>query len=126
MEKIKFYFIKVLKENFANFSGRARREEYWYYSLAVFVISAILSVLSKAGIVGVIFSIVSFLFSLCILIPGLAVSVRRLHDTGRSGWWLLICLIPLIGQIVLLVFMVTEGQKGENKWGDDPKKEVNA
>ncbi len=126
MEKIKFYFIKVLKENFANFSGRARREEYWYYSLAVFVISAILSVLSKAGIVGVIFSIVSFLFSLCILIPGLAVSVRRLHDTGRSGWWLLICLIPLIGSIVLLVFMVTEGQKGENKWGDDPKKEVNA
>lgn len=126
MEKIKFYFIKVLKENFANFSGRARREEYWYYSLAVFVISAILSVLSKAGIVGVIFSILSFLFSLCILIPGLAVSVRRLHDTGRSGWWLLICLIPLIGQIVLLVFMVTEGQKGENKWGDDPKKEVNA
>ena len=126
MEKIKFYFIKVLKENFANFSGRARREEYWYYSLAVFVISAILSVLSKAGIVGVIFSILSFLFSLCILIPGLAVSVRRLHDTGRSGWWLLLCLIPLIGQIVLLVFMVTEGQKGENKWGDDPKKEVNA
>lgn len=126
MEKIKFYFIKVLKENFANFSGRARREEYWYYSLAVFVISAILSVLSKAGIVGVIFSIVSFLFSLCILIPGIAVSVRRLHDTGRSGWWLLLCLIPLIGSIVLLVFMVTEGQKGENKWGDDPKKEVNA
>ncbi|MDY4173732.1 MAG: DUF805 domain-containing protein [Bacteroidales bacterium] len=126
MEKIKFYFIKVLKENFANFSGRARREEYWYYSLAVFVISAILSVLSKAGIVGVIFSILSFLFSLCILIPGIAVSVRRLHDTGRSGWWLLLCLIPLIGQIVLLVFMVTEGQKGENKWGDDPKKEVNA
>ncbi len=126
MEKIKFYFIKVLKENFANFSGRARREEYWYYSLAVFVISAILSVLSKAGIVGVIFSILSFLFSLCILIPGIAVSVRRLHDTGRSGWWLLLCLIPLIGSIVLLVFMVTEGQKGENKWGDDPKKEVNA
>lgn len=126
MEKIKFYFIKVLKENFANFSGRARREEYWYYSLAVFVVSAILSVLSKAGTVGVIFSIVSFLFSLCILIPGIAVSVRRLHDTGRSGWWLLLCLIPLIGQIVLLVFMVTEGQKGENKWGDDPKKEVNA
>ena len=126
MEKIKFYVIKVLKENFANFSGRARREEYWYYSLAVFVISAILSVLSKAGIVGVIFSIVSFLFSLCILIPGIAVSVRRLHDTGRSGWWLLLCLIPLIGHIVLLVFMVTEGQKGENKWGDDPKKEVNA
>ncbi len=126
MEKIKFYVIKVLKENFANFSGRARREEYWYYSLAVFVVSAILSVLSEAGTVGVIFSIVSFLFSLCIIIPGIAVSVRRLHDTGRSGWWLLLCLIPLIGQIVLLVFMVTEGQKGENKWGDDPKKEVNA
>lgn len=126
MEKIKFYFIKVLKENFANFSGRARREEYWYYSLAVFVVSTILSILSTAGTVGVIFSIVSFLFSLCILIPGLAVSVRRLHDTGRSGWWLLLCLIPLIGAIVLLVFMVTEGQKGENKWGDDPKKEVNA
>ena len=126
MEKIKFYFIKVLKENFANFSGRARREEYWYYSLAVFVVSTILSILSKAGTVGVIFSIVSFLFSLCILIPGIAVSVRRLHDTGRSGWWLLLCFIPLIGAIILLVFMVTEGQKGENKWGDDPKKEVNA
>lgn len=111
------WYLGVLKK-YAVFSGRARRKEYWMFALINVIISVALAVIEEVlgsqGIVGII-------YSLAIFIPSLAVAVRRLHDTGRSGWWLLIGLIPLIGLIVLIVFMVQEGKGEENGFGMNPK-----
>lgn len=110
------WYLVVLKK-YAVFSGRARRKEYWMFSLfsliIIFALGFIEGLLGSPGVVGI-------LYSLAILIPSIAVSVRRLHDTGRSGWWLLIVLVPLIGAIVFLVFMVQEG-KEDNDFGENPK-----
>lgn len=99
------------------FEGRARRTEYWMFTLFNVIISVVLSVIDSSlnlGFLGVI-------YSLAVLLPGLAVSVRRLHDTGRSGWWLLIGLVPFIGAIVLLVFMLIDSEPRENQYGPNPK-----
>ncbi len=111
------WYIAVLK-NYAGFSGRARRTEYWMF----FLISAIVSIVLGA-VEGVLGSpgVLSTLYSLAVLVPGLAVAVRRLHDTNRSGWWLLIGLIPIIGVIVLLVFTVQDSLMSENQYGPNPK-----
>lgn len=117
------WYLEVLKK-YAVFSGRARRSEYWYFALFNFIISIVLTVFDIAagsfsqetemGLIGGI-------YTLAMLIPSIAVSVRRLHDTGRSGWWLLIGLIPLIGVIVLLVFAVQDSKPGQNQYGENPK-----
>jgi len=100
------------------FSGRARRKEYWFFSLFNMIIGIVLGfvevLVGGPGIVGM-------LYGLAVLIPALAVSVRRLHDTDRSGWWLLILLIPVVGAIVLLIFMVLDSSPGENQYGANPK-----
>jgi len=107
----------VLKK-YKEFSGRARRKEYWMFLLFNVIILAVLRVvdglLDTAGAIRTIYALVIF-------IPGLAVALRRLHDTGRSGWWLLIGLIPLIGWVVLLLFFVQEGRPGQNQYGVNPK-----
>jgi uncharacterized membrane protein YhaH (DUF805 family) len=111
------WYLKALKQ-YAVFSGRARRKEYWLFFLFNIIIDLVLGVIERsAGGPGVLGGI----YSLVVLIPSIAVSVRRLHDTDRSGWWLLIGLIPLIGTIVLLVFMVQDSQPGENQYGPNPK-----
>lgn len=118
------WYLKVLR-NYANFQGRAHRTEYWMFVLVNFIVLAVLAFLdsmlfgglSEAGGYGVL----TGLYSLGILIPGLAVAVRRLHDTGRSGWWLLVGLIPVIGGLVLLVFMVLDSEEGANQYGPNPK-----
>lgn len=111
------WYLKVLKQ-YAVFSGRARRTEYWMFFLfnliIVFVLGFVEALVGGPGVIGT-------LYSLAVLIPSIAVSVRRLHDTDRSGWWLLIALIPLIGTIVLLVFMVQDGKPGQNQYGANPK-----
>src|SRR5438105_5639572 len=94
------WYMAVLRK-YAEFSGRARRREYWTFALISFLIGCALGVIG-ALVHGLAF--LSWVYSLAVLVPSIAVSVRRLHDTGRSGWWLLIGLIPLIGFIVLLVF----------------------
>ena len=117
------WYLGVLKK-YAVFSGRARRTEYWMFTLFNIIISIVLGIIdaviggagAEAG-VGVLGSI----YALAVLIPALAVSVRRLHDTDRSGWWLLIGLVPLVGAIVLLVFMVQDGTPGDNQHGPNPK-----
>lgn len=110
-------YVEVLKK-YAVFSGRARRKEYWMFFLFNIIIGFVLGIIEGiAGIPGVI----SMLYSLAVLLPGVAVSVRRLHDIDRSGWWLLIGLVPIIGAIVLIVFMVQDGQPGENQYGQNPK-----
>lgn len=121
------WFKKVVKENYANFDGRARRSEYWYFVLANFLL--VLSISIAGGIVVGLLNLesLSFIFgglyalvSLGLIIPSLAVAVRRLHDVGRSGWFLLIALIPLAG-LVLLYFYVQDSEPGTNQWGPNPK-----
>jgi uncharacterized membrane protein YhaH (DUF805 family) len=117
------WYIQSLKK-YADFSGRARRMEYWMFVLFNVLISIVLAFIDKAtGTLNADYGIglLGGIFSLAVLVPGLAVSVRRLHDTGRSGWWLLIGLIPLVGVIVLIVFMLQAGKPGSNQYGANPK-----
>jgi uncharacterized membrane protein YhaH (DUF805 family) len=108
---------------YADSSGRAPRAEYWWFyllSVVAYIVATILdSILGNGGALGS-YGLVSILVMLALLVPSLAAGVRRLHDTDRSGWWLLIVLIPLVGAIVLLVFLVLEGTRGDNRFGPDP------
>ncbi|MCK9211045.1 MAG: DUF805 domain-containing protein [Ignavibacteriaceae bacterium] len=112
------WFLKVVKDNYANFKGRARRKEYWMFGLfsILFSIAAII----VDFIVGTYF-VIYMLYMLALIIPSLAVLVRRLHDVGKSGGWFFISLIPLIGGIWLLVLLCTDGNPGENNYGPSPK-----
>ena len=117
------WFTEALKK-YAVFSGRSRRKEYWYFVLFTVLISITLSIIdgltgtyeSSAGV-----GLLSGIFGLAMLIPSIAVSVRRLHDIDRTGWWVLISLVPLIGWIVLLVFHVQDSTLGSNRYGSNPK-----
>jgi uncharacterized membrane protein YhaH (DUF805 family) len=116
------WYLTVLKK-YAQFDGRARRKEYWYFALFNFIVMVVLigidfSVGSGSAAMG--FGVLSGIYLLATLIPNLAVSIRRLHDTNRSGWWILIGLIPFIGGIAIIVLMVLEGTAGHNQYGDDP------
>jgi uncharacterized membrane protein YhaH (DUF805 family) len=117
------YYTDVLKK-YATFDGRARRKEFWMFFLWNFIIALVLAII-LAIIAGVTRSpavaSVTYLYALAVFIPNLAVLARRLHDTGRSGWWILIGLVPLIGAIVLLVFSVMDSQPGDNQYGPNPK-----
>lgn len=117
------WYIEVIKK-YAVFSGRARRKEYWYFFLFNFLVSFVIAFVE--GIAGFVdpeigYGMLSAIYSLAVLIPGIAVSIRRLHDTNRSGWWLLLILIPLIGAIALLIFFASDSQPGENEYGANPK-----
>jgi uncharacterized membrane protein YhaH (DUF805 family) len=119
------WYLDVLKR-YADFSGRARRKEYWMFALfnaiayvAILIISTILaSIDNSLGLIG---SLLLVVYALAILIPSLAVAVRRLHDTSRSGWWFLIAFVPFVGGIILLVFTVQDSAPGENLYGKNPK-----
>lgn len=111
------WYLEVLKK-YAVFNGRARRKEYWLFFLFNIIICIVLSIIDM--VVGTI-SLFTALYSLAVLVPGIAVAIRRLHDTGRSGWWLLIAFVPIIGAIVVLVLMVLDGTPGENQYGKNPK-----
>jgi len=111
------WYLKVMRDNYANFSGRARRSEYWYFTL--FNVLAII-LLALLGLVTGIFFVFYLVYIIAMIIPSLAVSVRRLHDTGKSGWFILLGLVPL-GGLVLLVFYCIEGDRGPNEYGPDPK-----
>lgn len=110
------YYTGVWKK-YVTFSGRARRKEYWMFMLIHIIVCAILSVIDKAIGAQVLLTI----YGLAVLLPSLAVLSRRLHDSGRSAWWILICLVPFIGQIVLIIFAVLDSQPGQNKFGPNPK-----
>lgn len=117
------WFLLALKK-YATFSGRSQRAEYWYFFLFYFLIIVGFSFIE--GFTGTVdaesgVGLLSSLFSLAVLIPSIAVGVRRLHDTSRSGWWLLISFIPVIGTIVLIVFFVQDSTPGDNAYGPNPK-----
>ena len=107
--------------NYAKFRGRAARSEFWWFQLFIVlggIVAAVLDLLANSNVLGG--EPLATLFYLATIIPDLAVSVRRLHDTDSSGWWLLLGLVPLIGMIVLIVWWCLEGSKGYNRFGADP------
>ena len=112
-------FKKVVTENYTNFSGRASRSEYWYFVLAYYILYIVLVVLGNAVSDGVGLALGSLL-GLGLLLPSLAVAVRRLHDTSHSGWWLFIVLIPLIGGLWLLYLMCVPSDPTDNQYGSCP------
>lgn len=112
------WFKKALS-NFTNFKGRARRKEYWYFYLVFFVISFVAAIIDS--ILGTDEMILG-LVSLVLLLPAIAVSVRRLHDIDKSGWWYLISLIPLIGSIVLFLWSIKDTVPVANQWGQPARK----
>ena len=117
------WYLEVLRK-YAVFHGRARRKEYWYYQLFSIIIIVVLMVIdfrlgSYSGRNGI--GVFQGTYSLAVFIPSLAVCVRRLHDVDRSGWWLLINLIPILGPLFFLGFLVLDSNPGENKYGPNPK-----
>ena len=148
------YFIGCFKPNYANFKGRARRSEYWGFSLFLYIINGVVygilgslmgasalgatmgaaalsdtmdpgagagAAAAAGGGMAVLWIILMVLYGLAIILPTLAVTVRRLHDIGKSGWFWLLNLIPFIGSIIILVFTIMDSQPGANKWGNSQK-----
>ena len=113
-------YLNVLKNNYANFEGRARRREYWMFFLCNIVIGFLCFVLDMGLAMTIGIAGLNLIYMLAVIIPGIAVTIRRLHDTGRSGWWILLGLVPVAG-LVLLVFMLMDSQPGDNQWGRNPK-----
>ncbi|AWH84605.1 DUF805 domain-containing protein [Flavobacterium album] len=117
------WYLKVVRDNYANFSGRARRSEYWYFILFNLIFLIALYVL--AMLIGTIGMALYGIYALATFVPGLAVAVRRLHDINKSGWYYFVVLIPIVGGIWLLVLLATEGDRGPNQYGPDPKNNYN-
>jgi uncharacterized membrane protein YhaH (DUF805 family) len=113
-------YLAVIRK-YTIFTGRAGRKEFWLFALTNFVISIIFSIFTKIPVLGILVGIVSFLFGLAILIPGIMVGIRRLHDTNKTGWLLLLCLIPVAGWIAVLVLCAMEGTPGDNQYGPEPE-----
>lgn len=123
-------FWTTLSTQYADFSGRSRRAQYWPYILVSQLISGLISLLSSfwgnedsaaPGLIGTLALVVMVIIAFGLIVPNIAAAVRRLHDTGRSGWYYLIGFIPFIGWLVLFVFLLQDSQNGENQWGLDPK-----
>ncbi|WP_235694104.1 DUF805 domain-containing protein [Caenibius tardaugens] len=112
-------------KRYADFSGRSRRKEYWMFVLGVFIAAIVLSIIEGivglSGMVGGVYGPLTTLFLLGILVPSIAVQVRRFHDQDKSGWFVLLALIPFLGGLAVLVFMCLEGTRGPNRFGPDPK-----
>ena len=120
------WYLEVLKK-YDVFSGRARRKEYWYFvlfstliSIGLMIIDGVTGTFSAEGGIG----LLSGIYALAVLIPSIAVMVRRLHDTNRSGWWFWIVLIPIIGAIVFIVFLASDSKPEESKYGLSPKESL--
>jgi len=122
------WYLKVMRDNYANFSGRARRKEYWMFTLFFmlfllvpsFIFGVLIGMFPNYTVLisgGIILVALYFIH----LVPALAVTVRRLHDTGKSGWLYLLVLIPYIGSLIIFIFTVIQGDKEDNKYGPDPK-----
>jgi uncharacterized membrane protein YhaH (DUF805 family) len=111
------WYLKVLKQ-YADFKGRARRKEYWMFILFFYIFYAVCAVLDT--LLGTVTVFIA-LYALVLLIPSLAVVVRRLHDVGKGGGWIFISLVPLVGAIWLLVLLCTDSEAGSNRFGQNPK-----
>jgi uncharacterized membrane protein YhaH (DUF805 family) len=134
MEGIMIDWVLEVFSKYAVFSGRARRKEYWYWYLFNFIVSIFIAVVSVVinlpngtetdnglGWFGLFINLVAIVYSLGTFIPNLAVTVRRLHDTNRSGWWYFISMVPFIGGIILLIYLIEDSSPGDNQYGPNPK-----
>ena len=121
------YFFDVIKNHYVDFKGRARRKEYWMYTLfnflAILIFYALFFVAAYSQQQTLMYIISGILWLYCIglILPSLGVAIRRLHDIGKSGWWLFVSLIPAVGGIILLVFSCTDSVPGNNEYGPNPK-----
>ena len=119
IQELKAVFLHVVKDNYFNFEGRSSRYEFWWYVVCNLVISCVCSLIDSC--IGM--AIFSGLCSLALLLPNLGLAVRRLHDINKSGWWILISLIPLVGWIILLVWAAQKSDESENDFGSVPTDE---
>lgn len=120
MNVFKTYFLDVITKNYVNFHGRVSRKQFWLFMLFMYIFLSIFIFIRLSagdGALGILFAIVLLLFCLAMILPGLGIAARRLHDTNRSGWWQLIALLPFIGIIILLVFLVLPSTQGQNRFG---------
>ena len=117
-------------KRYADFNGRSRRKEYWMFSLFTLIVYAVLYALmimgtdfqnGELGALGMLAACLLFVFGLGVLVPSIAVAVRRFHDQDKSGWFVLLVFIPFVGGLIMLVFMCLEGTRGPNRFGEDPK-----
>lgn len=118
------WYLDAVKNKYAVFDGRAQRQEFWYFMLFYLLIYIALSVVDQ--VTGTFnmqtgTGLFSGIYTLAMLVPSLAVGARRLHDTGRSGWWQLLSLIPVLGVLVLIFFFAQDSQSGDNQYGPNPK-----
>ena len=113
-----FEYYKLAFKKYAEFTGRSRRRAFWYFTLFNMLVSYAIAGLAYFLLNA---AFLSYIYTLIAFIPGLAVTVRRLHDIGKSGWWILIGIIPIIGWIIMIVWAATDSQPGTNAWGPDPK-----
>ena len=116
MDSLNQWFVDPIKNHYFDFEGRSTVQQYWMFTLWGIIFSFVLDLVGLG--------LASTLLSLAILFPGLAIGARRLHDIGKSGWWQLLWLIPIIGWIILIVFLVTKGEAGANGYGEDPRASV--
>jgi uncharacterized membrane protein YhaH (DUF805 family) len=111
------WVLDILKNKYVKFDGRAGRPEYWYFFLFNIVVGVIFGIIGGVSGGPTLIDVLYFLFVLAVLLPGIAVTIRRLHDQDRSGWFILLAFIPIVGGIILLIFMVLPGSSGDNRFG---------
>ena len=114
------WFFDCIRNKYMQFDGRARRKEYWFYILDYVILAIVINILCHVPFVGMLVSVLWILIGLALILPSFAVTIRRLHDTGRTGWWIILAFIP-IACFVLLYFLILDGQPGENQYGANPK-----
>jgi len=125
MEAFNLYFLDILKNKYAQFDGRARRKEYWMFVAVYAAIYVVLGIITGiffaiSSTLGSIFYGLIGLVSLAVLVPSLALAVRRLHDTNKSGWFILLSFVPIVS-LYLIYLLVIEGDQADNQYGPDPK-----
>jgi uncharacterized membrane protein YhaH (DUF805 family) len=124
MQEFFGYFIDAVKNHYADFNGRARRKAYGFFILVNIIINIVLSVIDTIvfnNIIGI--PLLSLLFGLAILVPSLAISVRRLHDIGKSGWLAILLFIPIVSLVLFIILLAVDSVKGSNQYGENPKGE---
>ncbi|HRR75866.1 MAG TPA: DUF805 domain-containing protein [Ruminococcus sp.] len=107
--------VQLFFKNYTNFNGRSTRSEFWWVMLASFIVGFVLGILSALT---PIFTVIAVIFCIAIIVPSIAVEIRRLHDTGKSGWFILICLVPMVGSLILLYFLAQPSDPNSNQYGD--------
>ncbi len=117
MDKVVRYTRRAVLENYANFSGRDNKAQFWWFILGVAIIAVVLNILGEAS---PLFATLSVLFTIAVLLPSIGATTRRLHDTGRSGWWQVIQLIPFAGLALIIYFTVQPSNPGLNAYGPEP------